>query len=181
MGRQPIQAEKTHLLGDKRAISKYTDKRKDSKWFIISFHIMKEHILFGTRKRFVSCFWVGLPGLNQFQWSETSVGRIDELTDLHGTSNFGHYVMCKIIVVMERAYTKTKKSHQTLITQRIHESLMLVDFTKNGKNTKLYWKCPLLTLTNKLFCSLMVWMSSNRHDPSSFYKVLSICNIEKKR
>ena len=38
---------------------------------------MKEYCLFGICKSYACCYWVGLPTLNQVQWSETSVGRFE--------------------------------------------------------------------------------------------------------
>ena len=49
---------------------------------------------------------------------------------------------------------------------------MLVQFTKNGKYTKLYRKASVIGLDEKPFCPLMFLVFSNHH-PSSFNKVWS--------
>ena len=53
------------------------DKRKDTEKFTILVYEIKEHSLFDTCKSYAICYWIGLPTLNQVQWSETSVGRFE--------------------------------------------------------------------------------------------------------
>ena len=57
---------------------------------------------------------------------------------------------------MEREYSKTKKVHLTLITNRIYGKLMLAQFTKNGIDTTLKRKACVIDLENKLFCPVML-------------------------
>ena len=62
---------------------------------------------------------------------------------LHDIYTFEHYGS-RIMIVVER-------EHQTLITNRLQETLTPVQYTQNDENIKIFWKAYLLTLTNDLF------------------------------
>ena len=65
------------------------------------------------------------------------------------TFNYGS----QIVVVVKRECSKPAKNHQTLITNRLQETLVPAQNTQNNENIKIFWnwKASLLTLTNDLF------------------------------
>ena len=89
---------------------------------------------------------------------------------------FGYY-RSQIIVVAEREYSKPAENDQTLITNRLQETLFLTQNTKNDEKIKIFGKASLLTLTNDLFYSL-TFLTPSLHHPASLYKEGSICNEE---
>ena len=56
-----------------------------------------------------------------------------------------------MVVVVERECSKPAENHQTLITNRLQETLVLAQNTQNNEKIKIFWKASLLTLTNDLF------------------------------
>ena len=72
------------------------------------------------------------------------------LHDLHNISAFGYYGS-QIVVVAERECSKPAENHQTLITNRLQETLVLAQNTQNNEKIKIFWKASLLILTNDLF------------------------------
>ena len=72
------------------------------------------------------------------------------LHDLHVISAFGYFGSQKVVVV-ERECSKPAENHQTLITNRILERLVLAQKTQNNEKIKIFWKACILTLTNDLF------------------------------
>ena len=72
------------------------------------------------------------------------------LHDLHDISAFGYYGS-QMVVVVERECSKPAENHQTLITNRLQETLVLAQNTQNNEKIKILWKASLLTLTNDLF------------------------------
>ena len=64
-------------------------------------------------------------------------------------SPFGYY-RSQIMVIVERECSKPAENHQTLITYRLQETLVLI------QNIKIFGKASLLTLTNDLF---VLWHS----------------------
>ena len=72
------------------------------------------------------------------------------LHDLHDISAFGYYGS-QIVVVVEREYAKPAENQQTLITNRLQETLVLAQNTQNNEKIKIFWKTFLMTLTNDLF------------------------------
>ena len=72
------------------------------------------------------------------------------LHDLHDISAFGYYGS-QIVIVVEREYSKPAENQQTLITNRLQETLALAQDTQNNEKIKIFWKPSLLTLTNDLF------------------------------
>ena len=72
------------------------------------------------------------------------------LHDFHDISTFGYYES-QIVVVVERECSKLAENQQTLITNRLQETLVLAKNTQNNEKIKIFWKASLLTLTNDLF------------------------------
>ena len=72
------------------------------------------------------------------------------LHDLHDISAFRYYGS-QIVVVVERECSKPAENHQTLIANRLQETLVLAQNTQNNEKIKIFWKSSLLTLTNDLF------------------------------
>ena len=72
------------------------------------------------------------------------------LYDSHDISAFGYYGS-EIVVVVERECFKPAENQQTLITNRLQETLVLAQNTQNNVKIKIFWKTSLLTLTNDLF------------------------------
>ena len=72
------------------------------------------------------------------------------LHKLHNISAFGYYGS-KIVVVVERECSKPAENQQTLITNRLQETLVLAQDTQNNEKIKIFSKASLLTLTNDLF------------------------------
>ena len=72
------------------------------------------------------------------------------LHDLHDISAFGDYGS-QIVVLVQREYSKQAENHQTLITNRLQETLVLAQNTQNNEKIQTFWKATLLTLTNELF------------------------------
>ena len=91
------------------------------------------------------------------------------LHDLHDISAFGYYGS-KIVVVVERECSKPAENQQTLITNRLQETLVLAQNTQNNEKIKIFWKASLLTLTNDFFC----YLTSSLHHPASLYREGSI-------
>ena len=75
------------------------------------------------------------------------------LHDLHDISAFGYHGS-QIVVVVERECSKPAENQQTLITNRLQETLFLAQNTQNNEIIKIFWKASLLTLTNDLFVIL---------------------------
>ena len=95
------------------------------------------------------------------------------LHDLHDISAFGYYGS-QMVVVVERECSKQAENHQTLITNRLQETLVLAQNTQNNEKIKILWKAYLLTLTNELFC----YLTSSLHHSASLYREGSICEEE---
>ena len=72
------------------------------------------------------------------------------LHDLHYISAFRYYGT-QILVVVERECSKQAENQQTLITNRLQETLVLAQNTQNNEKIKIFWKTSLLTYTNDLF------------------------------
>ena len=72
------------------------------------------------------------------------------LHDLHDISALGYYGS-QIVVVEETACSKPAENQQTLITNRLQETLILAQNKQNNEKIKILWKASLLTLTNDLF------------------------------
>ena len=72
------------------------------------------------------------------------------LHDLHYISDFRYYGT-KIVNVVERECSKPAENQQTLITNRLQQTLVLAQNTQNNEKIKIFWKASLLTLTNDLF------------------------------
>ena len=53
--------------------------------------------------------------------------------------------------MVEREWSKPAENQQTLITNRVQETLVLAQNTQNNEKIKIFWKTSLLTLTNDLF------------------------------
>ena len=83
------------------------------------------------------------------------------LHDLHDISAFG-YFGSQIVVVVKRKCSKPSENKQTLITNRLQETLVLAQNTQNNENIKICWKASLLTLTNDLL------FLHDLHDISAF-------------
>ena len=81
------------------------------------------------------------------------------LHDLHVISAFGYYGS-QMVVVVERECSKPAENHQTLTTNRLQETLVLVQNTQNNEKIKILWKASLLTLTNDLFLLFNVFLTS---------------------
>ena len=94
------------------------------------------------------------------------------LHDLHNISAFGYYGS-QIVVVVERECSKPAKNQQTLITNRLQETLVLAQNTQNNEKSKIFWKTSLLTLTNDLF-----YLTSSLRHPASLYRKGSVCEEE---
>ena len=69
---------------------------------------------------------------------------------LHDISALGYYGSQKFDVVA-REYSKPAENHQTVITNRLQETLVLAQKTQNNEKIKIFGKASLLTLTNDLF------------------------------
>ena len=72
------------------------------------------------------------------------------LHDLHDISAFGYYGS-QVVVVVERECSKPAENQQTLITNRLQETLVLAQNTQNNEKIKIFSKASLLTLTNDVF------------------------------
>ena len=72
------------------------------------------------------------------------------LHDFHDISAYGYHGS-QIVVVVERECSKQVENQQTLITNRLQETLVLAQNTQNNEKIKFVWKAYLLTLTNNLF------------------------------
>ena len=72
------------------------------------------------------------------------------LHDLHYISAFGYYGS-QIVIVVERECSKPVENQQTLISNRLPETLVLAQNTQNNEKFKIFWKTSLLTLTHDLF------------------------------
>ena len=55
------------------------------------------------------------------------------------------------MVAVERECSKQAENHQSLITNRLQETLVLTQNRKNDENINIFGKASLLTLTNDLF------------------------------
>ena len=56
---------------------------------------------------------------------------------LHDISTFGYYGS-QIIIAVERECSKPLENHQTSITNRLHETLILAQYTENKENIKIF-------------------------------------------
>ena len=72
------------------------------------------------------------------------------LQDLHDISAFGYYGS-QIVVVVERECSKPAENQQTLIKNRLQETLVLAQNTQNKEKIKILWKTSLMTLTKGFF------------------------------
>ena len=72
------------------------------------------------------------------------------LHDLHDISAFRYYGS-QIVAVVESECSKLVENQQTLITNRLQETLVLAQNTQNNEKIKIFWKASLLTLINDLF------------------------------
>ena len=59
------------------------------------------------------------------------------LYDLHDISTFGYYGS-HVVVVVERECFKPAENHQTLITNRLQETLVLAQNAQNNENIKIF-------------------------------------------
>ena len=87
------------------------------------------------------------------------------LHDLHDISAFGYYGS-QIVILVEKECSKPAENQQTLITNRLQETLVLAQNTQNNEKIKIFWKAYLLILTIDLFVILLLseqW-SPNEHD-----------------
>ena len=72
------------------------------------------------------------------------------LHDLHDISAFGYHGS-QIVIVVERECSKQAENQQTLIMNRLQETLVLTQNTQNNEKIHIFWKASLLTLTNNIF------------------------------
>ena len=72
------------------------------------------------------------------------------LQELHDISAFGYYGS-QIVIVVERECSKPAENQQTLITNRLQETLVLAQNTQNNEKNKIFCKASLLTMANDLF------------------------------
>ena len=75
---------------------------------------------------------------------------LNGLHALYDISILGYYGN-QIIVVMSIKCYKPAKTHQTLLTNRLQETLTLAQYTQNDENIKLFGKSSPFTLKNDLF------------------------------
>ena len=59
------------------------------------------------------------------------------LHDLHDISAYGYYGS-QIVVVVEREYSKPAENQQTLIMNRLEETLVLAQNTQNNEKIKIF-------------------------------------------
>ena len=69
------------------------------------------------------------------------------LHDMHDIS-----ALDTMVVVVERECSKPAENKQTLITNRLQETLVLAQNKQNIEKIKICWNASLLILTNDLFC-----------------------------
>ena len=72
------------------------------------------------------------------------------LHDLHDISAFGYYGS-QVVVVVERECSKPAENQQTLMTNRLQETLVHAQNIQNNEKIKIFSKASLLTLPNDLF------------------------------
>ena len=77
------------------------------------------------------------------------------LHDLHDISAFGYYGS-QIVVLVERECSKPAENQQTLITNRLHETLVLAQNTQNNEKLRSfgkhpYWPWPMTFFLFNLF------------------------------
>ena len=107
-------------------------------------------------------------------WTKCSEAKLRHVS-LNGFARLVRYlsfwVLWKsIVIVVEREWVKQAENQQTLITNRLQETLVLAQNTQNNEKNKIFWKASLLTLTNDLF-----YLTSTWHHPASLYREGSIC------
>ena len=72
------------------------------------------------------------------------------LHDLHDISALRYYGS-QIVYVVERECSNPAENQQTLITNRLQETLVLAQNTQNNEKIKILWKVSLLTFANDRF------------------------------
>ena len=95
------------------------------------------------------------------------------LHDLHDISALGYYGSQKVVVV-DRECSKPAENYQTLLSNRLQETLVLAQKTQYNEKIKIFGKASLLTFTNDLFC----YLTSSLHHPASLDREESICKEE---
>ena len=111
---------------------------------------MQEHILYGTYKSYAWCFWVGLPTLNQVQWSETSVGRFEGIAWVARYLTFRVLWMSNNRCDWKRIF-QNKESSSNVNKNRIPHTWNTYACTihQNGKDTESirHWPWPITFLS----------------------------------
>ena len=94
------------------------------------------------------------------------------LHDLHDISAFWYH-RSKLFLVVERECSKPAENQQTLITNRLQETLVLAQTHKITKKIDLFESIPI-DLDQWSFC----YLTSSLHHPASLYREGSICEEE---
>ena len=86
------------------------------------------------------------------------------LHDLHDISAFVYYGSKKVVLV-ERECSKPAEKQQTLITNRLQETLVLAQNTQNNEKIKIFWKTSLLTflLFNVFLASSCIFVQRRKY------------------
>ena len=106
-----------------------------------------------------------MPNLNQVQWSETSARQLERFCATCTIISAFVYNGSQIVVVVERECSKPAENQQTLITNRLQETLVLAQNIQNNEKIMIFSKASLLTLTKDLFCKNVLFMGQNDLDP----------------
>ena len=135
----------------------YTSGQK--KGYIIVYHIsfdIQEYSLFGICKSYACCYWVGLPTLNQVQWSETSVGRFE------GNAWLARYLTFRVLC-MSNNWCNGKRIFRNIESSSHFNNKLHVRITiacrihKKCQRHSSIGKHPLLTFTDNLFVLWCSW------------------------
>ena len=98
------------------------------------------------------------------------------LHDLHDISAFGYYGS-KIVVVVERECSKPSENQQTLITNRLHETLVLAQNKKKTKKWRSfgkhpYWPWPMtFLLFNVFLASSCIFVQRRKYRRGKDFKI----------
>ena len=153
----------TFLLG----FSIYTGQQKKGyKVICLLFYKTERHIFL----HIVNIMYVVLEWICQIwtKWSEAKLRHVS-LNGFAGLSTISQlflYNGSQIVVVVERECSKPAENQQTLITNRLQETLVPTQNTQNNEKIKIFWKASLLTLTNDFFC----YLTPSLHHPASLYE-----------
>ena len=153
-------------------MSIYTGQQKKGyKVIYLLFYKTEWHILFAYCKHNLCCFRVDLPNLNQVQWSETSAHQFEWFCTTCTISQLLGTMEAQIVVVVERECSKPAENQQTLITNRLQETLVLAQNTQNNEKNKDILESIPIDLDKWLFC----YSTSSFHHPAYLYREGSIC------